>query len=462
MNLTFVFVFLLLLILLFIILLIITDNFEQKENTNLTSTEYNALYELPSPWYWITLNNIPADQVIFNNPQVVGVFNGETYTFQYSASGLISGIGPNGEELDSTYFGQNGKAQLVPYGQVSNSCTTYTFLSSDPTTPSSGKLTLIGGCDLLPLNENGVPGGCYQSTINVDKCYDDDQILAIEAEHVCAGQINYGTPTGDSCRGQSGRLYTVNEVENFFTNCRDSKGNIENKRCDGSLSFLVFGEIGDNSVCMSGASFDINGTGHISNISPVPFTAECSLTNIYKGFPNDLYRVTPYTYEGKFKFDNNGKYLKIYSRSSGLCLSPQFLINESNQLITSSPITGPVQLIPCSTLTAPPTNGSWWYNLPALIAPPPYEIVNGKEVILGTRPQLIYVTNPNELPRTLDLLWQYVFTNRAKILSVQRAVGIATCLPIIITDINQERNSQLGSINNQFSVVNYIFANYLI
>lgn len=455
--------FILFLSLIVIILIIFALTGVLKQTNYETSAPSTIQFSIPAPWYWLikqdptSLTYYPADTVIVNTPEIQGIWNGQTYTFQYNASeGLISGKGPNGEILDPSYFGINGKAKLVYSGQE-GFCGTYTFLSSSSNVPSTGRYSMLIGCEDQPMDSNGVPGACYKTTLNnQENCYDDDQLLGIESIHVCAGQTTFGSPTGELCRGQDGQLYPINTTEIFFTNCTNSAGaNID--RCDAVLGFIVLGQYGINARCVTGPLYNISGTGSITGTTPLG-ADNCSLTNIYKGYPNQLWRITPATYEaGEFIYNPGGLYVRIYSRSTGLCMGPSFKINEAGQILPDQPITGPVQLIPCGTISNSKGNVFWWYILPQIVQPEPYEQdQNGENIIMASLPQLIFVSNPTIIP--LYPNWAWLMENQ-DLLSLQQINGQTFCEKIIIRNLNAEPPDDRSYV---FSYLNYIHASYLI
>lgn len=449
--------FILTLSLIVILIIIFAFTGVLKQNTPEKTSPEQQQFEIPAPWYWLIKqdpNDVnkypPADTVIFNNPEVKGIWGGQTYTFQYDYKGLISGIGPTGATLDPSYFGKNGKAKLVGFGEIDNFCTTYTFLSAYSNLPSSGKYSLLTGCEDLPLDENGVPGACYKSTeVDNDGCYDSDQLLAVEAVHGCAGQTTFGSTTGDSCRGQDGGLYDVNTKEIFFTNCSSST-DLDLPKCNAILGFLVLGNFPSSThVCITGPFYDKSGTGYITNT--IPATVEdCSLTNIYKGYPNQLWRITPYSYEtGKFVYNTGGSFLRIYSRGTGLCLGPSFNLNDVGDILSKEPIPGPLQLISCDTIK----DVYWWYLLPLITQPPPYEQdEDGNDIVLVVNPQLIFISDPNSIPKTPT--WDYIIKN-PNLLSVQPIDGLAQCQKIIIETLNI-------NANYKFTYLNYTYASSVV
>jgi hypothetical protein len=464
MSLLLFFVLLLTLIILLIIIFRFTGVLDQNEPVKI-SPEQNE-FSIPAPWYWLTKqdpNNsniyLPADDVIFNNPEVKGIWNDETYTFKYDYKGLISGVGPNGEILDPSYFGSNGKSKLVGYGELDNYCTTYTFLSLYSNVPSSGKYSILNACQDQPLEGNGTPGSCYKSTIeDKDGCYDGDQLLAIEAVNGCAGQTTFGSTTGDLCRGQDGQMNEVNTKQIFFTNCASST-DFDLPKCNAILGFLVLGTIPNNSICISGPLYNKSGTGYVTNTTPA-IVEKCSLTNIYKGYPNQLWRITPYSYEtGKFVYNTGGSFLRIYSRSTGLCLGPSFNLNDVGDILPNQPIPGPLQLISCDTLKNSKGNIYWWYVLPQINQPPPYEQdEDGLDIVMTVKPQLIFISDPNIIPKTIT--WEFIVKN-PNLLSVQPINGLAECQKLIIEQIEISSEPITEYPNYIFTYINYTHSNYI-
>lgn len=456
MSLTSFFILMLSLIVILVIIFALTGVLKQTNSE--TNTPPNNQFIIPAPWYWLTkqeptsLVYVPADTVTINTPEIIGVWSDGTYTFQFNPSqGLLSGKGPTGATLDPSYFGIDGKAQLE-FSGLEGYCSTYTFLSSYPNVPSSGKYSMLIGCEDQP-NGNGAPGACYKSVLSGD-CYDDDQLLGIEAIHACAGQITFGSPTGDLCRGQDGQLYPINTTEIYFTTCTSSSG-APLERCDAVLGFLVLGQYGINATCITGPLYNISGTGNITRTTPLN-SEQCSLTNIYKAYPNQLWRISPASYEsGGFIYNPGGSFLRIYSRATGLCLSPSFNLNDVGQILPSQPIAGPLQLIACDTFTNSKGNIYWWYVTSLITQPEPYQKdEDGDDIIMVSYPQLVFISDPTKIP--LYPNWAWLMDNK-DLLSVQQINGQAVCEKIVIV-----RTTESGARSYIFSYLNYIHSSYLI
>lgn len=461
MKLTLIFLVCLIIIIVVAIIFITSGSFEPTSEQIINPDLLLNAYAIPSPWGWVTRTvdniQIAADSVHFNEDDTVSAtFGSESFIFRIVNSRLSSGNGIGGMLTSS----QLSEFSLVGAANLNQSCTPYVFLSSQPNIPSSSKFSLVSNCETL-TEGNGVPGDCY-TVPDLENCIDDDELYSQKKIHACRGIVVFpGIETSGICRGQNGQSYNNNDVEILYEKCvppgitPDSNTGGTVTRCNGSLSFLTLGE--NNPTCFREPPYLINSEEELTNLQPFTLGI-CSLTDIYMEFPRQLFRIKPGVYNGNsIVFNTSGSFLRILNRGTGLCMSPQFTTVEG-QPIPSKPIAGPIQLSSCSINL----NGYFWYLLPTINQPEPYEVVNGRNVIYGIRQQLIYVIDPLVIPNSYVELWNWIYANRFTILSVQLINGILQLGPLIIVDRNDTTpGSQDASMAAVFNYVDYTFAHYL-
>jgi hypothetical protein len=438
-------------------LLYVDDAYTPYSEKTPTATDFYNEYDLPAPWFYIVKSGtILADNVIFNGPSSVSAnFNDGTYIFSINGTKLINGTNPSGSALNASEL---NAYKLVGAAPTTPTCTPYTFISSNGLVPTQAKFTSLPTCTVLSEGENGQPGNCYAS-INREDCIDDDQVYGQENIHVCYGQFNFATPTGELCRDQYGQSQPINSIERFYSNCgpgiqgsgtQQTPIQGSSSRCPGSLSLLILGtgEPGIARLCINGPLYTQKNTVY-DNLSPLDLTG-CTLTSPYMGFPNQLFRVRTGIYSsGTISFSPSGPFLRIYSRGTGLCLGPQ--LTTINGIVNPLlPLTGNLQLLNCSTIFS----GYWWYLLPSLTQPPPYEQdSDGNDIVNMIRPQLIYVTDPSVIPGNQASLQNWVFANINNIYSIQNKNFVLSLDKLIY--VNKNAVDQTISKINSFTYVDY-------
>jgi len=464
MSTIFLFFIVSLIILIIIALILYSDDayVPYSEKTPIPDTYYNE-YNLPAPWFYVIRNTDElASSVIFNGTENVNVtFPDGVYNFTISNSKFIAGTDPTGVSLAG---GQLLSYKLVGSAPLTATCTPYTFISSQTLTPTQAKFTSLNNCVALPPGQNGVPGSCYPS-IDREKCIDDDQIYANQNIHVCYGQINYGMPTGDLCRDQFGQFQSINSIEKFYSSCGpnvQSSGTQQTPmggssvRCPGSLSLLILGTQGDTTnpmLCINDPKYTLSNTGSYTNLSPMNVTT-CSLNSTYLDFPNQLFRVKSGVYQANdITFSPSGPFLRIYSRATGLCLAPS-LVTINGIINPTLPIVGgELQLLNCGSTKF---GGYWWYILPQITQPPPYQLDSKRnEIINIIRSQLIYVTDPSIIPGNTSNLTNWVWGNINNLYSIQNKNGIAILDKIIYVNQNEAVADQTLSKKNTFTYIDY-------
>ena len=144
----------------------------------------------------------------------------------------------------------------------------------------------------------------------------------------------------------------------------------------------------------------------------------CNLNAPYLGFSHQLFRVRTGVYkDGDINFAESGPFLRIYSRGTALCLSPSFPIVNDIPNPLQPIISANLKLSDCGITKY---GGYWWYLLPTLTQPPPYQKdKNGIDIVYIVRQQLIYVTDPSVIPTNITALTNWVFANINNIYSIQ-------------------------------------------
>lgn len=448
MNLTYIFLLSLLILFVIGIVFVVSGKFKPATTETVDTTIFVDQYKIPSPWNWVNRDDLPATGVSFTEDgKVVATFGTQTYILIIEDLVIISGTTESGVPLS---VDELADFQLVNSGIIDNSCNVYTFLASQSNTVPVIRYSQVPSCTQITPPSNGVPGACY---ISEDKegCIDDDQLYAQQRIHACQGVVSIaGLETGDTCRTQLGVQVPKNTVETYFESCKpDPKA--KTTRCPGSLAFLRLGEdvAGVTPRCMVEPAYQIDLNGNVSNTTVVRLE-DCSLTQFYKGFPKQLWRIRPGVYNGStINFNAGGQFFKIVDRPTGLCLAPS-LLKSGTDFLLDFPLAGQLQLIPCDLRN----NGYYWYLLPTIDQPAPYE----NDVRLGIRQTLIYAPNPREIPGSTVELWPWIYTNRNDILSIRPSGLTAQAQPIVI--VNKNDLSSGAQTLSQASVFNYIDFTY--
>lgn len=384
----------------------------------------------------------------------------------------------------------------IPVEGVDGQCNVYTFVSTQPYSPASPNYADLSTCvgDVAARLQPGesvtlgsptagfCPGDSGQSCSSPSpgqNCVDYDQLFALKARHQCIGDLNFAVHSGGQCRTQDGKLVDPGYVEEFYVNCSTapSTGSVaeqSNRRCPGSLGFIVFNTSENqagpsylqNAFCLQEPNYvatvtalppdgaissgEITSSGErvlrsYSNVETL-FTGECDMRCAYLGYPRQLFRLDRADWNGTgYAQSSSGAYMRITHRPTGLCVAPTLNGNQ--------PLSGqPLRLVsPTST-----SQGYWWYLIPQLYDPnyiPPDE---GEEdpPRYFARPQIAYVPDPAAIPNPNDRQAFWAFLTSSNPPLVMAPSARASHVPMIVQPyLIVDANLPLSAPSQQASIL---------
>lgn len=389
----------------------------------------------------------------------------------------------------------NGQpVSYVPVEGIDGQCNVYTFVSTQPYSPASPNyadlVTCVGDVEArLQPGESvilgsptagfcpGDSGQSCSSPLPGQNCIDYDQLFALKARHQCIGDLNFAVYSGGQCRTQDGKLVDPGYVEEFYINCSTapSTGSVaeqSNRRCPGSLGFIVFGTSENqagpsylqDALCLQEPNYVATVTalppesGRIpsgkisslegretrivrsySNVESL-FTGECDMRCAYLGFPRQLFRLDRADWNGtSYAQSSNGAFMRITHRPTGLYVAPT--------LDGEQPLSGqPLRLVSPTSAA----QGYWWYLVPQLYDPnyiPPDDEDEEEPPRYFARPQIIYVPDPAAIPNPNDrqAFWAFLTSSNPPLAMAPSAKALHVPMivqPYLVVDANLPLISQ--------------------
>lgn len=394
------------------IIAIVIYHYEQPNGASFNPSTISSQLELTSPWYWVTKAGVAATAVNFLSPEMVlATFPEGIYTLDI-AYGQITGGTFQGEPIagrDLIAFALVGSAPL------GGPCGPYVFSS-----PSARRAPFVS---MSALQNCGQPGSLCHQVPDREGCIDDDELYAQYVIHGCAGQQNFGLATGSDCRDVGGNLVPPQTATRFYDMCQPgvtpsaiSHQVSQTPFCKANISFIRQG-----TTCLVAPPYTINAAGIYHALGPITFAGCSASVQSPDGWPSQIWRLWFADWNGSTMIGNyNGPFVRVYHRGSGQVLAPQLTI-------AGAVIPGPPVLVPSDVA---PSNGYCWFINPSLrqLVPGP-----GTPPSIGAvLPQLVYIFNPDILPKTITYEWFVTFPQFA-LLNINNT---ATVGPAIVYNSN--------------------------